>query len=107
MADDPNKAKEEAAKKHLAEQRKAREEAQASAPPEGKPTPTQEEIDMARLGVHITEHEDDGSGPDPNNQPLGPFGRNTEQKQSTAKPQQGRGYETRAVPPKPPTPPTS
>jgi hypothetical protein len=31
----------------------------------GKPTPTQEENDLAACGAHITEHEDDGSGPDP------------------------------------------
>jgi hypothetical protein len=31
----------------------------------GKPTPTQEENDLAAQGEHITEHEDDGSGPDP------------------------------------------
>jgi hypothetical protein len=32
----------------------------------GKPTPTQEENDRAKLGEHISEHEDDGSYPDPN-----------------------------------------
>lgn len=32
----------------------------------GKPTPTQEENDMAMCGVHILEHEPDGSDPDPN-----------------------------------------
>jgi hypothetical protein len=32
----------------------------------GKPTPTQEELDMSMLGAHILEHEDDGGGPDPN-----------------------------------------
>ena len=31
----------------------------------GKPTPTQEENDLAVCGAHIVEHEDDGSGPDP------------------------------------------
>ena len=30
------------------------------------PTPTQEENERAVLGDHIKEHEDDGSGPDPN-----------------------------------------
>ena len=30
----------------------------------GKPTPTQEENDLAACGAHIDEHEDDGSGPD-------------------------------------------
>jgi len=32
----------------------------------GKPTPTQEENDLAALGAHFTEHEADGSDPDPN-----------------------------------------
>jgi len=32
----------------------------------GRPTPTQEECDMAMLGAHILHHDDDGSGPDPN-----------------------------------------
>jgi hypothetical protein len=31
----------------------------------GKVTPTQDENDRARLGEHIKEHADDGSGPDP------------------------------------------
>lgn len=31
----------------------------------GKPTPTQDENDRTKLGEHIIEHEDDGSGPDP------------------------------------------
>jgi hypothetical protein len=31
----------------------------------GRPTPTQEENDRAKLGEHVLEHEDDGSGPDP------------------------------------------
>src|SRR5262245_542660 len=30
----------------------------------GKPTPTQEENDLARLGVSLENHEDDGSGPE-------------------------------------------
>jgi hypothetical protein len=30
----------------------------------GKATPTQEELDMANLGAHIIEHDDDGSGPE-------------------------------------------
>ena len=34
----------------------------------GKPTPTQEENDLAALGAHIVEHEEDGSNPDPHGQ---------------------------------------
>jgi hypothetical protein len=36
----------------------------------GRPTPTQQENDMAMHGAHILEHEDDGSGPDPYNGPI-------------------------------------
>jgi hypothetical protein len=32
----------------------------------GKPTPSQEENVLAARGAHLHEHEDDGSGPDPN-----------------------------------------
>ncbi len=35
-------------------------------PPQGKPTPTQDENDRTAMGEHVIEHEDDGSGPDPN-----------------------------------------
>jgi hypothetical protein len=65
-----------AAKKHadetrkkLKEERDAREKAskeREKAAGEIKPTPTQEENDLAASGVPVTEHEDDGSGPDPN-----------------------------------------
>ena len=34
----------------------------------GKPTPTQEENDLAAYGVHIVEHDPDGSDPDPHGQ---------------------------------------
>ena len=34
-----------------------------------KPTPTQAELDRSALGEHILEHEDDGSGPDLNQNP--------------------------------------
>jgi sRNA-binding protein len=65
-----------AAKKHadetrkkLKEERDAREKAskeREKAAGDIKPTPTQEENDLAASGVPVTEHEDDGSGPDPN-----------------------------------------
>lgn len=36
-----------------------------------RPTPTQRENDLAKIGaLDIDEKEDDGSGPDPHNQPL-------------------------------------
>ena len=60
----------ELARKRLEEDRKAQEpmrQAQA-ARAAGKPTPTQEENDLAACGAHIVEHEDDGSGPEPHTQ---------------------------------------
>jgi len=64
MADDTT----ENAKRVLAEERKALEvsRGQYAERMKGKPTPTQEENDLAALGAHIVEHEADGSDPDPN-----------------------------------------
>jgi hypothetical protein len=63
----PEKDQVAAAKEQLAKQneerRKAIEEA-AKRMESGKPTPTQEENDLARLGVGFETHEDDGSGPE-------------------------------------------
>jgi hypothetical protein len=58
----------ENAKKVLAEEKKASDKTRAdfASRMKGKPTPTQEENDMAMLGAHIVEHEADGSDPDPN-----------------------------------------
>jgi hypothetical protein len=55
------------AKKQLAENKKAQEHTMAEyyQRMKGKPTPTQEENDLAALGATFHEHEDDGSGPDP------------------------------------------
>jgi hypothetical protein len=53
-----------AAKKRLADDRAARDkanEAHAKMASGVKPTPTQEENDLAALGVHLMEHEPDGS----------------------------------------------
>jgi len=50
------------AKKILQEQRSARERAREEGQLEGKPTPTQEELDLHALGVPLDQHEDDGSG---------------------------------------------
>ena len=57
-----------AAKKRLDEERAARDkanEAQAKTAAATKPTPTQAENDLAAMGVHLMEHEHDGSA-DPN-----------------------------------------
>jgi len=58
----------ENAKKRLEEDNKMLEasRAQYAERMKGKPTPTQQENDLAALGAHITEHEADGSDPDPN-----------------------------------------
>jgi hypothetical protein len=58
----------EAAKKKVAEDREARQKAQQEHTTKMagvKPTPTQDENDMAAVGAHVHEKEDDGSGPDP------------------------------------------
>jgi hypothetical protein len=56
----------EAAKRQLANDRAAQEKrvADAEERQSGKPTPTQEEADLAKLGAHVHEKEDDGSGPE-------------------------------------------
>ena len=78
-----------AAKKKLAEDREARSKATKDMSG-AKPTPTQEENDLVASGVHLTEHEDDGSGPDPGQQT----------RQSEAKPAAPKGgYSTRAATP--------
>lgn len=63
-----NEKQREAAKKQIAEDGEAREKGtdRTERMAKSKPTPTQEENDLAMLGVHIDEHEDDGSGPEPN-----------------------------------------
>jgi hypothetical protein len=67
----------------------------------GKPTPTQEENDLAACGAHIAEHEDDGSGPDLVLEMVP-----REQRHLEAKPAQ-QGYQTRqATPERTATPPT-
>jgi len=57
----------EAAKKQLAEEKKAadRSREEFAERMKGKPTPTQEENDLRALGAHFHEHEPDGSPPDP------------------------------------------
>jgi hypothetical protein len=80
----------ENAKKALAEGKdvRAKQEEQRAAVMKGKPTPTQEENDIAILGGH-PELEADGSGPDPHN-----F---SQRQVEAGKP--GAGYQTRAAAP--------
>jgi hypothetical protein len=55
-------------KKKLAEERDQRVKDNAEREKKrGTPTPTQEEIDLIKLGHHV-ELADDGSGPDPNDE---------------------------------------
>jgi hypothetical protein len=57
----------DAAKKALAEDKKVVDKSRAeyAERSKGKPTPTQEELDMTMLGAQILEHDEDGSDPDP------------------------------------------
>jgi hypothetical protein len=88
LSDDPQT---EAAKKALAEERKISDKSRAeyAERTKGKPTPTQEENDLAMLGAHILEHEDDGSGPDPANKSF-----------EAAPPAKPQSYQTRTTQPK-------
>jgi hypothetical protein len=63
MADEPTIA---AAKKQLATEREVSDKSRAEYAErmKGKPTPTQEENDLAILGAPVVEKEDDGSGPE-------------------------------------------
>ena len=86
-----------AAKKKLADDKAAREKAgadRAKTASETKPTPTQEENDLAAMGVPVTEHEDDGSGPDPN-VPQAKDAPHNKQMEA-AKPKAG-GYQTKSA----------
>ena len=87
MTDAETAAKEELAKSNEA---KAKSVADASHP--STPTPTQEENDLAALGVHTDEHADDGSGPSPEMAM-------TKTRQSEPSKQTGGGYQTRAAAP--------
>jgi hypothetical protein len=51
------------------EARKASQDKAVKMMEQSKPTPTQEENDLARMGVDVVEKEDDGSGPDPSAPP--------------------------------------
>jgi hypothetical protein len=88
----------ENAKKVLGDERKIgdRSRAEYAERSKGKPTPTQEENDLAALGAHILEHEDDGSGPDPFNKGLEE--RHVEADRSQAKPQSYATRQTQANP---------
>ncbi len=92
-----DKERQENAKKVVAEQRQAREAAAKEAPEAGKPTPTQEENDLAAMGVHVPEHEPDGSPEQDQSFPP------KQTKQSEAKRPAPGGYQTRQSRPAEPT----
>ena len=72
--------------KNAEQKQKSVEEAYAH---QGTPTPTQEENDLAALGVPFDTHEDDGSGPSPE------FKMTITRQSEPQKPQTG-GYQTRS-----------
>ena len=63
------------------------------------PTPTQEENDLAALGVHTDEHADDGSGPSPQFEMVNVARDEKKTKQSEAHKPSGGNYQTRAATP--------
>lgn len=71
---------------------------------ESQPTPTQEENDLARLGQHVMDKEDDGSAPDFSNLSPGERKRREDEyaKRRTAEPSSSAPYRTReSTAPKP------
>jgi hypothetical protein len=86
MAQTPRKGKDHPDAKAMQEQREERAKATAEAVKRmesTQPTPTQEENDLAKIGIAVDEKEDDGSGETiiertiVANQPLGPGGYQT------------------------------
>jgi len=68
----------------------------AETPEAGKPTPTQEENDLAAMGVHLPEHEPDGSPEqDPNYLSQNPLDRQRKQSEAKRPATQPGGYQTR------------
>jgi hypothetical protein len=96
MADQPAQQQNEAAKQRLAEEKKVSDKSKADFVErmKGKPTPTQEENDLAALGATFTEHEPDGSDPDP--------GITANKQLDPKKPAGTAGYQTRQATPTPP-----
>lgn len=73
-AQDADKKRQEDARKKISEERSAREKAakegSAYSAANVKPTPTQEENDLSASGVHLPEHEPDGSPEQDPNAPV-------------------------------------
>jgi hypothetical protein len=92
MADDHTKQRNEAAKKQLASDKEARQRSteEYQKRMKGRPTPTQEECDLIKLGAAPDALEPDGSDPDPNNGLI--FGQHSRQLEPA---HSGGGYQTR------------
>ena len=88
LADDPQT---KAAQEEYAREKKVSDHSRAEFArlSKGRPTPTQEELDLANLGAHFIEHDPDGSDPDPNN-----FSSLSNKNMESAKPAQH--YQTRS-----------
>jgi hypothetical protein len=93
---------EEAARKTLAEAKEARakSEEERAAMAKGRPTPTQDENDMAKLGAGVNAKEDDGSGPDRAQEEMRKRAEEVAAKrhstrETTAEKPAGGGYQTR------------
>ena len=92
----------EATKKRLAEEKQAREKAHAEqrdTTTAVKPTPTQEENDLAASGVHVIDKEPDGSPPDPGITPTATGGTHATRQVEANKPASRGSYPTRAATP--------
>ena len=82
------------ARKKLADERSAREKAtkeHAKMVADVKPTPTQEECDLAASGVYLAEHEPDGSPEATNDPTLTPLNKQAEAGKAKA------GYQTKSA----------
>jgi hypothetical protein len=91
-AQEADKKRQDEARKKVKEDREAREKASKEAPAAVKPTPTQEENDLAASGVHVAEHEPDGS----DEQPTGPVTKDSKDKEVRPAPTKA-GYATRSA----------
>jgi hypothetical protein len=103
--EDANKKRLEETKKRLADEKSAREKEHAEhreAMAGVKPTPTQEENDLAASGIHVSEHEHDGSPADEAAIPPTSSGHRQTRQVEAGKPAAGASYPTRSAAPKPP-----
>lgn len=84
-------------------EQKAKSVEEANARLTVKPTPSQEENDLAKVGVPIEQHEDDGSGPDPHD----PHAQQHKKQSEAGRKPGGGDYTTRSAQPQQPKPASS